>query len=123
MDKENWIWMPHSGHFIGGSNCRFHLATYLPNGYLVSTVGDYFPRGDANEPTEIGWGRTHETMVFAAVKRDESCGCPFGQASGSELDFEGYSDGNAARLGHMRMCELWAEKPPTPAAADTGGSK
>ena len=42
MAKEDWIWMPHPGHFIGASNCKFIMNTYV-NGYIVSTVGEYFP--------------------------------------------------------------------------------
>lgn len=43
MNKSKWIWMPHAGHLIVGSQCRFHLNTYLGNGYLVSTVGEWWP--------------------------------------------------------------------------------
>ena len=39
MKKENWIWMPHPGHFIGSKYCLFHLNTYV-GGYIVSTVGE-----------------------------------------------------------------------------------
>jgi len=40
--KGKWIWMPHAGHLIVSSDCRFHLNTYV-GGYIVSTVGEYFP--------------------------------------------------------------------------------
>lgn len=40
MSKSDWIWMPHAGHFILSDKCRFHLNTYLPSGYIVSTVGE-----------------------------------------------------------------------------------
>jgi|TARA_Y100000310_G_scaffold103241_1_gene101550 hypothetical protein len=39
MGKEDWIWMPHAGHFILGHNCRFRLCTYVGK-YIVSTVGE-----------------------------------------------------------------------------------
>ena len=39
MIKENWIFMPHAGHFICGDKCRFHLNTYVGK-YIVSTVGE-----------------------------------------------------------------------------------
>ncbi len=42
MSKKDWIWMPHAGHLCVGNWCRFHLNTYV-NGYIVSTVGEYFP--------------------------------------------------------------------------------
>lgn len=35
-------WFGHAAHFICGRDCQFHLAT-LVNGYLVSTVGEYWP--------------------------------------------------------------------------------
>ena len=42
-DKSIWKWFGHAAHFICGHDCRFHLATLLPSGYLVSTVGEYWP--------------------------------------------------------------------------------
>ena len=49
MKKENWVWMPHCGHFICGDKCRFHLNTYVGN-YIVSTIGElWFER----KPREI----------------------------------------------------------------------
>lgn len=42
MSRQDWIWQPHAGHFIGGRYCKFFLNTYV-NGYIVSTVGEYFP--------------------------------------------------------------------------------
>ena len=41
--------MGHCGHLIVGHNCRFHLSTYLGNGYLVSTVGEYWPERAVRE--------------------------------------------------------------------------
>ena len=40
--KSEWIWMGHAGHLCVASRCRFHLNTYV-NGYIVSTVGEYWP--------------------------------------------------------------------------------
>ena len=40
--KHDWIWMPHAGHLCVSRWCRFHLNTYV-NGYIVSTVGEYWP--------------------------------------------------------------------------------
>jgi hypothetical protein len=39
MTRDKWVWMGHSGHFILGSSCRFHLNTYVGR-YIVSTVGE-----------------------------------------------------------------------------------
>lgn len=41
--KENWVWMPHAGHLIVGDQCQFHMSTYVGGGYLVSTVGEWWP--------------------------------------------------------------------------------
>jgi hypothetical protein len=49
MNKSEWIWMPHPGHLIVANKCQFHLATYLPSGYLVSTVGEYWPERSVRE--------------------------------------------------------------------------
>lgn len=43
--KQDWVWMPHAGHLCVGHMCRFRLNTYV-NGYIVSTVGEYFPDQD-----------------------------------------------------------------------------
>ena len=40
--KDELIWMPHPGHLIISNDCRFHLNTYV-NGYIVSTVGEWWP--------------------------------------------------------------------------------
>lgn len=102
--------MPHAGHFIGGNECRFHLNTYV-NGYIVSTVGEYRPRGEAGPEVPLGPGRTYETMVFPARERtDEARGCcPYTAADWSELEAEGYNDAEAARLGHLRLVEKYGE--------------
>lgn len=136
MKKENWIWMPHAGHFICGRDCIFHLTTYV-GGYIVSTIGEFWPdsrireinaqvcgktikgRGDewdANYFKEFGWeelgpGRTYETMVFKAKRApsEEIC-CPWRMDCGSEQDFAGYNDANAATAGHMAMCAKWSKQ-------------
>ena len=41
-------WFGHAAHFICGQWCRFHLATQV-DGYLVSTVGEYWPERPSRE--------------------------------------------------------------------------
>jgi hypothetical protein len=134
--REKWVWMPHAGHFILGSGCRFRLNTYV-GGYIVSTVGEYLPdsrvreiyaqsrgiklegMGDAREYDwlkkngyeELGVGRTYETMVFKAQRspKGEEC-CPWRMVSGSNEDFGGYSDASAAYAGHLKMCAKWSKR-------------
>lgn len=100
MTKSKWVWMPHSGHLIVGSECQFHLNTMVGD-YIVSTVGEWWPDqevrrihagirdaawtstnkhliGDPYDHAylrrfgfmEIGAGRTYETMVFPAMPGD-----------------------------------------------------
>lgn len=132
--KSDWVWMPHPAHLIVGRDCRFHLATYLPNGYIVSTVGEWLPDsatwdiyansngvtlegcGDARRADfmkkvgfiEIGYKRKYETMVFPAGAG--TCpSCPYmPTAPWSELDLCGYNDGATAFKGHLKMCNKWA---------------
>ncbi len=153
MSSKDWIWMPHAGHLCVGDRCKFHLNTYV-NGYIVSTVGEYFPdqdvrriylqtrsrfprlklinkriekidekelinkvlelQGDAFDYAylehfgyeEIGCGRLYETMVFKGKKSEDKC-CPYAQASGEDLDFEGYNSAEDAFKGHYEMCRKW----------------
>jgi hypothetical protein len=101
--KKGPIWMPHAGHFIGGHQCEFRLNTYV-NGYIVSTVGElkhpYKPEGSW---MDIGFGRKYETMVFLAKESPKTPCCPYRQASGLDIDSEGYNDPGAAYRGHLAM--------------------
>ena len=135
MDRSKWVWMPHAGHFICSNECQFHLNTYV-GGFIVSTVGEYFPSDDVREILaksrgvvltgkgdhrraqymkkigfeEIGFQRKYETMVFRAERSSDSC-CPFRVADFSELDSRGYNDPGEALAGHMELCEKWATEP------------
>lgn len=42
IPKTNWKWFGHAGHLCVAQWCRFHLCTQV-GGYLVSTVGEYWP--------------------------------------------------------------------------------
>lgn len=128
MSKADWVWMPHPGHFICARDCKFFLNTYV-NGYIVSTVGEYWPdretrkilakcegkniKGigedwDANYfkafgYEKIGFNRTYETMVFKAESSGEGC-CPYRMISGEELECKGYNDPTEAYKGHLETC-------------------
>lgn len=132
MNRDQWIWMPHPAHLIVSQDCRFHLATYLPTGHIVSTVGEWLPDAGAREIfadtkgiklkgkgderrysfinqhgfVEIAAGRKYETMVFTA-KAGNDC-CPWQVANHEELDCAGYNDAGEAYRGHLAMCEKWA---------------
>lgn len=132
--KKKEVWMPHSGHLIVGNDCRFHMNTYC-NGYIISTVGEYFPdsgiremfaemrgvklegKGDARDADylkklgfeDLGCGRKYETMVFRGIKSKDPC-CPYKMASGADLDFAGYNSPEDAFKGHYKMLRKWSRK-------------
>jgi hypothetical protein len=138
MNKSDWTWMPHPGHFIGGNNCRFHLNTYVGE-YIVSTVGEYLPdsavreilaksrgielegKGDYREYDylkkngyeKLGLDRLYETMVFKAGPSKDPC-CPFRATDFSNLDFDGYNTPEDAFKGHLAMCDKWSQKDQEP---------
>lgn len=134
MKKENWVWMPHAGHFIVANQCRFHLNTYVGN-YIVSTVGEYVPdervrevfnqtrelklegKGDAkladflkkNGFEELSFGRTYETMVFRAIKDKKNKCCPYAMQTPTDLEMNGYNSAEDAYKGHLKMCRKWSK--------------
>ncbi len=108
MRKENWVWMPHAAHFIGADRCRYRLATYV-GGYIVSTIGDYFPMG-ASQLEKIGFDRMYETYVFKAGEVALECGCKYKPTSWQEIDSRGSNCPNEAYENHIIMCNKWAKK-------------
>jgi len=109
------------------------MNTYV-NGYIVSTVGEYWPdyrirkiiaeskkievigEGDSWNADymkkigfeDIGYNRKYETMVFRAKKSEESC-CPYIALNFSDLEFYGYNDAGAAFAGHNNMIKKYSE--------------
>ena len=103
-----WEWFGNAGHLCVSNWCRFHLTTRI-GGYLVSTVGEYFPphateRDCPKKPTTVGLGRTYETMVFEVSGTCE-CGCGLPLISGCEIEMSGYNDAAAATAGHNMTCQ------------------
>jgi hypothetical protein len=105
IKQEEWEWYGLPGHFIAANRCQFHLATKVGD-VLVSTVGDYYPRGSDKRET-IGCDRFFETMVFHFDGECE-CGCGQPDIIPSEIDFDAYNDAASATAGHMVMCCKWA---------------
>ena len=134
MNKKDWVWMPHAGHFILGHLCRFRLTTYV-GGYVVSTVGEYLPgaqerellaeskgiklKGKGDERVadyikkigfeEISCDGKYETMVFKAERSENKC-CPFVASDWCGVDMERYNEPGEACKGHLKMCEKWSRK-------------
>ena len=105
---DNWKWLGHRQHYCAASRCEFSLATLLPSGMLVSTIGDY--RNPLNNEIEkIGAGRTFETMVFRTTGKFQPCGCPVIE-NWNEVEGRGYMDAKEATEGHMAMCRKWEKE-------------
>lgn len=102
-----WKWYGYAGHFIAASDCRFHLATRV-GGYLISSVGDYRPRGDREERQTIGAAKDSffETYVFECLGEDKN-GDPIVK-NYSEIDGERYAESIDAERGHYRYCHKYA---------------
>lgn len=139
MKKENWVWMPHAGHFILGNYCRFHLNTYVGK-YVVSTVGElwnekevrmiharvhdpkWFEKNQRLEGDyfdnayfkrfgydDIGYKSKYETMVFKAVRDKKHLCCPWKMLTGAYQDFNSYETAETAYKGHLKMCKKWSQ--------------
>jgi hypothetical protein len=138
MNKAEWVWMPHAGHFILGDRCKFKLNTYV-GGYIISTVGELWNdrktrevhaevydskwlsenmllKGDYFDSAymkrfgfeDIGCDRKYETMVFKARKSDNKC-CPYEIIVSEEVDFAGYNKPEDAHKGHLELCLKWSD--------------
>ena len=107
MKKENWVWMPHVGHFIMGHECRFRLNTYV-GGYVVSTVGE-LPHHHKEGFENVNFDSKYETMVFKAEKRDDEC-CPYEAIVSDNVDIDTYNEAGAATKGHMKLCKKWSRR-------------
>lgn len=110
MSKVKRIEQGHAGHFICANDCLFKRCTYLTNGYIVSTVGDFFPGSSDsktnNKREEIGFERFFETMVFTAKAEQDECGC-YRPSSWSEIDMEPANTSVEAQANHENLVEKW----------------
>lgn len=133
MRKKDWKWFGNAGHFICGSDCRFHLCTQVGN-YLISTVGQYLPsrvsreihakvydpewllenghlRGDDFDQAymkkfgyeSIGCDRTFETMVFRAGKPCDAKECGCGLPELEGLELDFEPANNAGNATKNHM--------------------
>ncbi len=62
-----------AGHFICSDRCGYHRNTLIECGddkVVVSTVGNYRPKGMLDKPQIIGHNRLYETMAFEAKLDD-----------------------------------------------------
>lgn len=134
IPHEQWVWMPHPGHFVGAFDCRFRLNTRIGN-YIISTIGELFPdapvreiyaqlrgivlKGEGDDRKadymdkigyeEIGYQRKYETMVFKAERSEEYECCPWVIVVNElEKETDVYNSPDDASKGHMKMCMKYA---------------
>jgi hypothetical protein len=108
MAERRYLGRP--GHFIAADNCRFRLHTHV-NGFCVSTVGDYWPpmlpgRPAPTEPSQIGYKRLYETMVFPLGENDEP-------SDWSGLEMRAYNSAEDAEAGHESMLRQYELEGPS----------
>lgn len=139
MKKDKWIWMPHAGHLIVASKCQFHLNTYV-GGYIVSTVGEYWPERGVREIHAAVYDATwlhenkhlrgdifdhaymkrfgYETIgcdrkfetMVFKARKDKNKCCPYRIIVGKDVDMRGYNKAEEARMGHLQLCDKWSKK-------------
>jgi hypothetical protein len=107
MKREDWIWMPHPGHYICAERCLFRLNTYVGE-YIVSTVGELQIKPEDEQYLDIGRGIKYETMVFKAVKTAHGC-CPYEADISEEREVQRYNAPEDAYKGHLELCEKWSQ--------------
>jgi len=94
-----WVHYGYATHLCVGHSCSYHMGTRIGR-VLVSTVGDYHPRGQEKRET-ISFSHEFETMVFRCT----------GETEGGDPDFdpqeiyaERYHESLEAELGHRAIC-------------------
>ena len=108
IDEKDWVWYGNAGHFIGGSECRFHLCTEVGD-YLVSTVGEYHPYLDKEKRT-IGGGSAdfYETYVFKRTGGRCGCDCGLPEIDLGEIEGSRWATPKEANEGHLDACKRFA---------------
>lgn len=139
MKKEKWIWMPHPAHFICSSHCQFVLATYV-GGYIVSTVGEYWPeRGVREIHAEVhdkewldknkhlkgdnfdkvyferfGYEEIGADRIYETMvfkaKKSKLKCCPYQIMVEKQVDYKGYNKPEDAIKGHLKLCKKWSKR-------------
>jgi hypothetical protein len=110
IPESEWKWFGYPGHFICAYKCRFHLATQIGK-HLISTVGDMRER-NSDKPQEIGYKRLYETMVFLAgeICSIPDCNCGLPSLGGGEIICRGYNTAGEANMGHLEICNEYADQ-------------
>jgi hypothetical protein len=101
-------WLGHKQHYLLSDDCHFSMATLLDNGYLVSTIGDYYNRS-TKQFEKINSESYFETLVFKTSGETMLCGCPKIEDR-IEVDSKRYDHAYDAEKGHMDIIEKWNKK-------------
>lgn len=109
ISESEWKWYGYGGHLCVSSFCAYHLATRI-GGFLISTIGDYRPRGKERETIGAGPDSFFETFVFRCDGETKD-GNP--DSDLSEIDSERYATSIEAERGHYRYCKKYASLSPT----------
>ncbi len=103
---QGWKWYGYAGHFIASPLCCFHMSTRVGR-HLISTIGDYRPRGPDGKQEPIGAGKDSlfETYVFEC-DGDDADSNP-NVLSFTEVDGIRYATSLAAERGHYEFCRKY----------------
>ena len=101
-----------SHHFIDNKKCLYGIAHEV-NGYIVSTVGEYYPNG-FNRGMEVVSGlpieaKYYETMVFRVDENDPDpmpCGLHQWDGAPLEVKFTGL-DPKQAMTNHLELVDKY----------------
>lgn len=95
------------GHFLDGLKCRFFRHTHINNLYCISTIGDYWPHKDKQEPIgvwfgdkNLGYWRYYETRVFNLLDEYNRW---------VDIDGKDYITEDDALNGHEEMVKKYEE--------------
>lgn len=105
---EEWL---KPGHLCVSAYCRFGRCTAV-NGYIISSVGDYYSNGVRET---VGYDRFFETMVFKdSGKRCDVPECTCGRlpepVDWSEIDFAPANTREECEANHERLVAEYAAK-------------
>jgi len=136
---EGWRWFGNAAHLCVGHHCRFHLATLVGGGFLVSTAGQHWPDRDAREIHasifDPGWFADNKHLKGGFFDEAYMRRFGFGEIGGSGRKYEtmvfkagkpcsikGCGCGLPMISGHMAMCGKLDRHPATIPAAPSSSS-
>src|SRR5258708_35684419 len=102
----NWKWFGNAGHLCVSQWCRFHLCTKV-GGYLVSTVGEYWPERAVREIH----ASVHDPKWLAENR----------YRKGDDFDFHYMKKFGFEKIGCDRKYETFVFKAGAPCASKTCG--